>query len=734
MNKVLNRPLFRKEALRKGAIKPIHAQTGIMVGQPINNPNQPINPRTPVPALRPNIMRRAIGDIRSFAQRPGQFFLPGKTNRFTPGAGTAATLAFGGILPLVQMGRRKLGIKDDTNLATAVDLLGTGALSAIPLTRTIGLGLGAARFGLGALDYVRNQPIGTTRQAIFPQDLGEPLGLFDRPISGATARRKSRRGDTSGITLDEIAKADEQGFIVSPRKRARQGQQTTDVATLPQNTTQIGKEKTIDTAKIAENAVTPNPQLDFPIVSMPEQPKVPGVKEKDKNLEKLDKPKTDPDSADLDALRANSPLMEQLKLARQIRDELSQGRSSQAKLIFLSNLASGLLTGTTKKAGLGGALEVFGQAIGPAVNNMVMVKMKEDEIEQQLMGRALEFSTDFLKAQNQAIEMPDTLSAGVIQETNAAGRTVNRPGRILKDGTKQVADGIDRRTGLTIFRTVDPNLNFIPNDDQNKETLDLAKQIAGKYAAVNLINRSLGIIAEGKAEAGVTGAIGLYGGRLTEALGDVLDFVKIGGDDIDVMNSQGKATFEAQTLKAAADLAAMEPEKFKSVEAARTFLENKKKGIGKYKDFKGSALKDAQKRLEGGSKLDYERLAINETVLVYKLANSLKSKDRLTQKDIEMAKSLVKVFPLLRGDKNVRASLVAVAETILDDIKQQERLYERAGGSSQYLLDERKAYDLVPQGTTLDTFTETFDRLKKTEEDINKLTEEDLKRIFPGLI
>ena len=731
MNKVLNRPLFRKEALRKGAIKPIHAQTGIMVGQPINNPNPQINPRTPVPAIRPNIMRRAIGDLRAFVQRPGQFFNP-KVNRFRPGAGTAMFLGVEGLAPIIGAGRRKLGLSDESALAPFIDYGLGGLLTMTPIGRAVGLTALAGRTALGAKDYVQGKKIGTTMSALSP-NLGEPLGLFDRPISGATARRKSRRGETSAITLDDIAKADEQGFTVSPRKRARQGQQTTDVATLPQNTTQIGKDKTIDTAKIAENAITPNPQLDFPMVSMPEQPKVPGVKEKDKNLEKLDKPKTDPDSADLDTIRANSPLMEQLKLARQIRDELSQGRSSQAKLIFLSNLASGLLTGTTKKAGLGGALEVFGQAIGPAVNNMVMVKMKEDEIEQQLMGRALEFSTDFLKAQNQAIEMPDTLSAGVIQYTNAAGRTVNVPGRILEDGTKQVADGVDRRTGLTIFRTVDPNLNFIPNDDQNKETLDLAKQIAGKYAAVNLINRSLGIIAEGKAEAGVTGAIGLYGGRLTEALGDVLDFVKIGGDDIDVMNSQGKATFEAQTLKAAADLAAMEPEKFKSVEAARNFLENKKKGIGKYKDFKGSALKDAQKRLEGGSKLDYERLAINETVLVYKLANSLKSKDRLTQKDIEMAKNLVKVFPLLRGDKNVRASLIAVAETILDDIKQQERLYERAGGSSQYLLDERKAYDLVPQGTTLNTFTETFDSLKKTEKDINKLTEEDLKIIFPGL-
>ena len=326
--------------------------------------------------------------------------------------------------------------------------------------------------------------------------------------------------------------------------------------------------------------------------------------------------------------------------------------------------------------------------------------------------------------------MPDTLASGVIQYTNAAGRTINKPGRILKDGTKQVAVGIDKQTGLERFVTVDNNLNFIPNNDQNAETLEIAKQIAGKYAAVNLITRSLGIIAEGKAKAGATGALELYGGRISEALGDVLDFVKIFGDDEDTLNTQGKKIFELQTEQAAADLVAMEPGIFKDKEAAKRFL---KKEIGTYKQVKGNALKDAKKRLDGGSKLDYERLAINETVLVYKLANSLKSKDRLTQKDIEMAKKLVQVFPLLRGDKNVRASLVAVAETILDDIKQQERLYERAGRSSQYLLDERKAYDLVPPGTDLNDFAGTYDLLKQKEIDINKLTEEDFQKIFPGL-
>ena len=34
INEVLNRPLFRQQALKKGALKPITAQQGIMVGAP----------------------------------------------------------------------------------------------------------------------------------------------------------------------------------------------------------------------------------------------------------------------------------------------------------------------------------------------------------------------------------------------------------------------------------------------------------------------------------------------------------------------------------------------------------------------------------------------------------------------------------------------------------------------------------------------------------------------------
>lgn len=95
-----------------------------------------------------------------------------------------------------------------------------------------------------------------------------------------------------------------------------------------------------------------------------------------------------------------------------------------------------------------------------------------------------------------------------------------------------------------------------------------------------------------------------------------------------------------------------------------------------------------------------ERLAINETVLTYALANALKDKDRLTQKDIQMAKDLVNVFPLLRGQKQVIRSLEAVNETILADIQRAENDYQFAFGGDSHTIDQyRQRYGLsIDQG------------------------------------
>ena len=730
LNRVLNRPMFRREALKKGHLKPIKARTG----KSIIGPNRP-----PVPAV---VNQTGLGTT------VGQPYNYGVALRNQPSLMERAGTGFR------NFGRQLFGIPN---------LLGfTGGMKvadALNIKDPVGqtaFGIGGSYLATKALPGLAALPASTSLAIAAGPTYLMYAGSKEReriknmsPEERAAHKSKVMQFGTEGYLTDEMfgnqfkidpSKLDE--IVKKPRttipspgsgrpssKNFESKQE--DVATAPDNTTRFGKTKVIDTAKIAENSLPPQlsdigKSMDDMSGAMPapeaEEPKQTTPKEDPKDP----KAKGNPNQ---DTIDANSPFKAQLDLARLIAKEMRQGQTSQAKLTFLSNLASGLLTGTTRKAGLGGALEVFGAALGPAVNNMVMVKMKEDEIEQNLLGRALEFSTDFLKAQNQAFEMPDTEEVGVIQMTNSEGRIVNLPGRILKDGTKQRAIGTADANGMYNYQTVDPGLNFIANKDMNKETLDIAKSIAGKYAAVNLINRSLGIIESGKAEAGVTGAIGLYGGRLTEALGDVLAFAKIGGDSVSEVKAAGKTMFNIEQKKVVNALVASG--EFETAEQALKYL-NGRDGLGNFQKNYNDSIRNAKNRLKDGNTLDYERLAINETVLVYKLANSLKAKDRLTQKDIEMAKGLVKVFPLLRGETNVIASLTATAETILDDIRQQERLYERAGGSSQYLLNERKAYGLAPEGMSIDTMTD-FDSkdFKKLQKAIENMSEDDFKLIFP---
>jgi hypothetical protein len=738
LNRILNRPMFRREALRKGHLKPIKARTG----RSIIGPMQP-----PVPAVIPKKpLGIPVGPSYNYAlalRKQPTFFERMGTGAKSLGRGLFSIPAIGGFYAGDKVAQA-MGINDPVGRTAAGfggSYLATKALpglASLPGMVSAGLIAGPAYLmyaGSKERERIKNMsPEERAAHKSKAMQFGTAGYLDDEMFN-------QQFGKIDPTKLDEIVKKP-RTTIPNPgsgrpgSKRFEQKQE--DVATAPDNVTKFGKTKVIDTAKIAENTI---PNIDSgrggdsasAVSRQNAMPPPEGQDPKEKGTTDTgqeDKETKGKGTADLDTINADSPFKAQLDLARQIAKEMRQGKTSQAKMVFLSNLASGLLTGTTRKGGLGGALEVFGAALGPAVNNMVMVKMKEDEIEQNLLGRALEFSTDFLKAQNQAFEMPDTENVGVIQYTNKAGRIVNVPGRILKDGTKQMASGAaNPETGLYTYVTVDPSLNFISQKDMNKETLDLAKSIAGKYAAVNLINRSLGIIQSGGAQAGVTGAIGLYGGRLSEALGDVLSFAKIGGDSKAELKAAGQAMFNIEQKKVANALVAAG--EFENSNDALKYL-NSKSGLGNFQKNYNDSIRNAKKRLKDGSTLDYERLAINETVLVYKLANSLKAKDRLTQKDIEMAKGLVKVFPLLRGEINVMASLTATAETILDDIKQQERLYERAGGSSQYLLNERKAYGLLPDSMTIDTMTDfESKKFRDLQEKIEKMTDEDFDRIFP---
>ena len=86
INKILNRPMFRREALRKGHLKPLKAQNGRMIG-PMRPPVPALIPQSNMGTMvgspynnalalraQPNFMERMASRARGFGR--GVFSLP----------------------------------------------------------------------------------------------------------------------------------------------------------------------------------------------------------------------------------------------------------------------------------------------------------------------------------------------------------------------------------------------------------------------------------------------------------------------------------------------------------------------------------------------------------------------------------------------------------------------------------------------------------------------------------
>jgi hypothetical protein len=177
LNDVLNRPLFRQQALKKGALKPIHAQSGRMIGM-----NVP-------------------GGAQEFVQKGGGFYdprsgrlvggLPAVIDPVKPSLFTRVKAGFPGFIKGTAAGTglynlsdaltTKLGITGPVK--TGIDL-GASLLTFTPLGRAIGLGALGVQ-GLGALyDKIyrdntgKERPTGTTFKNLTFTG-GEPLANID---------------------------------------------------------------------------------------------------------------------------------------------------------------------------------------------------------------------------------------------------------------------------------------------------------------------------------------------------------------------------------------------------------------------------------------------------------------------------------------------------------------------------------------------------------------------------
>jgi hypothetical protein len=674
--------MFRKEALRKGVLKTINANVGIMVGQPTTG--------APVPALRkpPTFMERmSVSGPAKFAK--SLFNIPFAGGYY---GGEKVAEGLGIKNPLLQMPFGMAG--------------GYAASKALPALAAAPVGISAALMA------------GPAYLTIAGAKEKERIAKMS-PKEREAHRRKSMRFGTEGYLTDEMfnqqfkpkpieEKVAEDRKIVEGRPGSgrpgfnKSKQLKAEGDPLLQDNV-ANSEDIADLDAVQENAVN------IDSTGMPPGP--PGstdtlptkVVDKDmpkaekKNIETENKKQGDNEIA-LGGPSDDIEFNKTIALAKRYQEEVFKGEGSQAKLVFLANLASGLLTGTTARAGIGGAMEVFGQALGPAVNNYATIKLKEGELRARNREASLNAAVDHMKFvnENTVEESPDR-TGGIIQIRGADGRLRNYKGYTLKDGTKQIAAGIGP-DGREMFVPVSQGApiadsngqligqyeNFLEQNSVDKRLFDIQDVLGNRYNALSVtrdVLRTLNQMDESgeQVKAGAALSIDQFTRRLSGVAKEVLGF-EVSGLSLDALEQK---------------VAELQADEYAAIDRDPDLSDEGKEAAKKNLDSK-NLIKQAKARLNkrgmlsGLSREEQEKLAVQEVTLTYALANTFKDQDRLTQRDVNAAKEIVNIFSLGRSSKDVKASIQAIGRQLESDIRRQESLYTVAGGLETTLKDLRR--------------------------------------------
>ena len=699
INKILNRPIFRNAALKKGHLKTINANTGVMVGQPYTAPG--------VPAIRkpPTFMERmsVSGPVRM-----------GK-NLIKSGANIPAYYGFTGGMKVGEA----MGINDP--VGQTVSGLGGAYAASRALPALAGIGLGPSLVGIAAIEGVRNRVnagielrkkinamspaerkafeieqrnkafsyMDVTDEELFgkfvpkpPEDIKTRSSAApkDGPGSGRRnfGQNKSKELKAEGDPLlqDNVANSDDIANLDSVQENSLGGGTPPggeDGITNYTSTLEEDKER-----RKAEELLT-----------APE-----------KKAQKSESTAQGNNEIALGGPSDDKEFNKTIALAKKYQEEVFKGEGSQAGLVFLANLASGLLTGTTARAGLGGAMEVFGQAIGPAVNNYATIKLKEGELRARNREASLNAAVDHMKFlndnANKEVERPER-DGGIIQIRGADGRLRNYKGYSLKDGTKQIAAGIGedgRETFVPINQggpIADSNgqiigqyENFLPQKNVDKRLFDIQDVLGNRYNALSVTRDVLKTLnqmdASGETvKAGAALSIDQFTRRLSGVAKEILGF-EVSGMSLDALEAK---------------VAELQADEYAAIDRDPDLSDEGKEAAKKNLDSK-NLIKQAKARLKGRGMLsgltreEQEKLAVQEVTLTYALANTFKDQDRLTQRDVNAAKEIVNIFSLGRSSKDVRASIEAIGRQLESDIRRQESLYTVAGGLENTLKDLRR--------------------------------------------
>ncbi len=298
--------------------------------------------------------------------------------------------------------------------------------------------------------------------------------------------------------------------------------------------------------------------------------------------------------------------------------------------VMLMKLAAGLLSGKSMQGGLSGAAEIFGAALGPAIDAKVLVKMKNDEAYRDWASTVLSYNSDLIEARNKMLK--DAMDAG--------GKIKRQRGSISMGGKYYEAFQNKDTEQIYIFdpitgeeQEVSPNDATFFKEQDSAAYIDNLRLVADGAMAAKTLKEQIKLMKtdEGKTAIGASGIIL----RFVETIGNIPDEISEGfkgsvgntfsqsgiGENEKYTNAKGifsKETFDESTTRILDDL----------TKATENFMAKNPEAVVNTQD----GPKTASEVLG--------ELQVNARMLTYTLANALKDKDRLTNRDLQLIEEL----------------------------------------------------------------------------------------------
>ena len=343
--------------------------------------------------------------------------------------------------------------------------------------------------------------------------------------------------------------------------------------------------------------------------------------------------------------------------------------------VFLMKLAAGLLSGKTMKGGLAGAAEIFGTALGPALDAKILVKMKNDEAYRDWASTVLSYNTDLLELRNDALK--DAL--------DAAGNSKFELGSFEQGG--QFFEGKrDKNTGEVYvydgkqYRLAAPDAGQFYVQKDSAAYMDNIRLIADGQLSSDILKEQIALMSTdaGRKAIGGSGIILGFAEVLKNLPGEVKDGL-VGSVSTDFTMSQGDMSDEA----------------FKDLEKRTN------KVLTKFET-------KTQKFLAGNPSASeiLGKLKVNARTLTYTLANALKDKDRLTNRDLDLIEELTGFLGVEPDEK-----IVQKYEELLGIVEEKNRLRKNRFYTMGYTNNDIQGIlnsfgtGRVVQGISPDAFT-----------------------------